>query len=86
MQAIGYRQVVEHLNGERNLPETIELVKIKTRQFAKRQLTWFRRHGNCKWIEIGASDTLETVLEHFKVSRFFSGMMASHSDGSEKRL
>ena len=50
MQAIGYRQVVEHLRGERDLAETIELVKIKTRQFAKRQLTWFRRHGNCEWI------------------------------------
>ena len=39
MQAIGYRQVVEHLRGERGLAETIELVKIRTRQFAKRQLT-----------------------------------------------
>jgi tRNA dimethylallyltransferase len=52
LQAIGYRQVVEHLQGERNLAETIELVKIRTRQFAKRQLTWFRRHGNCEWIEL----------------------------------
>ena len=51
LQAIGYRQVVEHLRGERGLAETIERVKIRTRQFAKRQLTWFRRHGNCKWIE-----------------------------------
>ncbi|HTB82580.1 MAG TPA: tRNA (adenosine(37)-N6)-dimethylallyltransferase MiaA [Candidatus Sulfotelmatobacter sp.] len=65
MQAIGYRQVVEHLNGERNFSETIELVKIKTRQFAKRQLTWFRRHGNCKWIVIGTSDTPESVLINF---------------------
>ncbi len=52
MQAIGYRQVVEHLHGERLLAETIALVKIRTRQFAKRQLTWFRRHGNCEWIEL----------------------------------
>ena len=52
MQAIGYRQVVEHLRGERSLAETIELVKIKTRQFAKRQLTWFRKHANARWIEI----------------------------------
>jgi tRNA dimethylallyltransferase len=51
MQAIGYRQVVEHLRGERSLPETIELVKIKTRQYAKRQLTWFRKHANAQWIE-----------------------------------
>ena len=62
MQAIGYRQVVEHLRGERNLAETIELVKTRTRQFAKRQLTWFRRHGNCRWVELGPDETtLETV-------------------------
>jgi len=52
MQAIGYRQVVEHLRGERDLATTVELVKTRTRQFAKRQLTWFRRHGNCEWIEL----------------------------------
>jgi tRNA dimethylallyltransferase len=52
LQAIGYRQVMEHLRGERSLAETIELVKIRTRQFAKRQLTWFRRHGNCEWIDL----------------------------------
>lgn len=52
MQAIGYRQVVEHLRGERSLPATIELVKIKTRQFAKRQLTWFRKHANARWLEL----------------------------------
>ena len=46
MQALGYRQVVEHLQGERSLEETIALVKIRTRQFAKRQMTWFRRQLN----------------------------------------
>jgi tRNA dimethylallyltransferase len=63
MQAIGYRQVVEHLRGERPLTETIELVKGRTRQFAKRQLTWFRRHGNCEWLEL-PGDTLEKILKH----------------------
>jgi tRNA dimethylallyltransferase len=50
MQAIGYKQVVEHLRGQRSLPETIELVKIRTRQFAKRQLTWFRRQMHMQWV------------------------------------
>ena len=59
MQAIGYRQVVEHLRGERSLTETIELVKSRTRQFAKRQLTWFRRHGNMEWIELKPEESLE---------------------------
>ena len=61
MQAIGYRQVAEHLRGERSLPETIELVKIKTRQFAKRQLTWFRKHANAKWIELNPNDSGEAI-------------------------
>lgn len=63
MQAIGYRQVVEHLRGKRNLAETIELVKIRTRQFAKRQLTWFRRQANCKKIELKPEETVEEILE-----------------------
>jgi len=62
MQAIGYRQVVEHLRGERDLAATIELVKIKTRQFAKRQLTWFRRHGSCQWIEVGPDEAINETL------------------------
>ena len=62
MQAIGYRQVVEHLRGARSLAETIELVKIRTRQFAKRQLTWFRRHGNCEWIELNPEDSAAEFL------------------------
>ena len=52
MQALGYRQVAEYLDGERSLPETIELVKVRTRQYAKRQLTWFRRHLNAQWFEL----------------------------------
>ncbi|MFM2082455.1 MAG: transferase [Verrucomicrobiota bacterium] len=63
MQAIGYRQVVEHLRGERDLPATIELVKIKTRQFAKRQMTWFRRQLNCEWLALAADARAETVAE-----------------------
>jgi tRNA dimethylallyltransferase len=65
MQAIGYRQVVEHLRGEHALPETVELVKIRTRQFAKRQLTWFRRHGNCRWIELEPEQTAQEMLDIF---------------------
>lgn len=62
LQAIGYRQVVEHLRGERDLAETIELVKIRTRQFAKRQLTWFRRHGHVRWIELAPGETIQQTV------------------------
>ena len=52
MQALGYRQVAEYLDGKLSLPDTIALVKVRTRQYAKRQLTWFRRHLNAQWIEL----------------------------------
>ncbi|MGH7992331.1 MAG: tRNA (adenosine(37)-N6)-dimethylallyltransferase MiaA [Limisphaerales bacterium] len=68
MQAIGYRQVVEYLRaGPRKLSglaDTIELVKTRTRQFAKRQLTWFRAQKNLEWIELNQGELLETVVEN----------------------
>ncbi len=63
LQAIGYRQVVKHLRGERSLPETIELVKIRTRQFAKRQLTWFRRQLDPEWMELQPEEALEKCAQ-----------------------
>src|SRR5207249_7249807 len=51
-QALGYRQLMEYVRGEHGLPETIELVKIRTRQFARRQMTWFRKQARLTWIEI----------------------------------
>ncbi|MGH8024184.1 MAG: tRNA (adenosine(37)-N6)-dimethylallyltransferase MiaA [Limisphaerales bacterium] len=62
MQAIGYRQVVEHLRGQHDLAETVELVKIRTRQFAKRQLTWFGRHIHCQRIELRPEETVQETL------------------------
>jgi tRNA dimethylallyltransferase len=59
MQALGYRQVVEHLRGIRSLGETIELVKIRTRQFAKRQATWFKKYGPSNWINLSRQVTPE---------------------------
>ena len=62
MQAIGYRQVVEHLRGERSLPETVELVKIKTRQFAKRQMTWFRGQLHPEWLELRPDEPVDRIV------------------------
>jgi tRNA dimethylallyltransferase len=41
-QALGYREIREHLDGKRDLQETVGLIQMHTRQFAKRQLTWLR--------------------------------------------
>jgi tRNA dimethylallyltransferase len=57
LQALGYRQVVEHLRGETPLAETVERVKARTRQFAKRQVTWFKRQLPFQWLMIESSES-----------------------------
>ena len=46
MQGIGYKEIIECLDGKISLEEAVELIKKNTRHFAKRQLTWFRREKN----------------------------------------
>ena len=59
LQAIGYRQVAEHLRGERSLEATVELVKQRTRQFIKRQRTWFRHQGETVWVIVAPGERVE---------------------------
>ena len=63
MQALGYRQIVEHLRGERSLADTVQLVKLRTRQFAKRQMTWFRRQLQLTWINLESQSSAEAVVK-----------------------
>jgi tRNA dimethylallyltransferase len=58
-QAVGYREVIEHLCGQRALAETIDLVRLHTRQLAKRQGTWFRSLSECRPLPV--SDPLDAV-------------------------
>jgi tRNA dimethylallyltransferase len=44
-QAIGYKELSPYFNGEKSLDDCIESLKIETRHYAKRQLTWWRREG-----------------------------------------
>ena len=52
-EALGYKQVIEHLEGHCTLDEAIEQIKIRTRRFAKQQRTWlrkFRMHRRSTWL------------------------------------
>jgi tRNA dimethylallyltransferase len=67
MQAAGYRELVAHVQGNLPLPEAITLIRTRTWQLAKRQLTWFRREPQVNWIEIGREelplDTARRILQ-----------------------
>jgi tRNA dimethylallyltransferase len=67
-QAVGYREVIEHLEGRYTLPETIELVKQHTRQLAKRQCTWFRSLSECRFIAVAGAMDPAIVAEGIRQS------------------
>lgn len=52
MKGIGYRQVLEYLDGQISLEESKEKIKQESRRYAKRQLTWFRRYEKATWIQL----------------------------------
>ncbi len=52
LQGIGYKEMLQYLNGECSLPEAVEAIKKHSRNYAKRQLTWFRREAAAEWIDI----------------------------------
>lgn len=51
MNSIGYQELIEFLKGDGTLEEAVEKIKQNTRNYCKRQLTWFRRHENIHWID-----------------------------------
>ena len=50
MQAIGYKEMAAALRGDGDTARAAEEIKLRSRQYAKRQLTWFRRNGDARWI------------------------------------
>jgi tRNA dimethylallyltransferase len=49
-QAIGYKELLSYFNGQKTLISAIEDLKMATRRYAKRQMTWFSAHGNVNWL------------------------------------
>lgn len=62
MQGLGYKEILDYLNGECSLEEAIYVLKRDTRHFAKRQLTWFRRERDVIWIDKQDFDHCEDAI------------------------
>ncbi len=64
-QAIGYKEIVSYIDGNCTLDEAIETLKMNTRRYAKRQLTWFRKNESIHWINIDtdASSDYKTAVK-----------------------
>ena len=62
-QAIGCKELYPYFRGERSLEECVEEIKLRTRQYAKRQMTWFRRDERIVSLKIGNNDELSDVVQ-----------------------
>jgi tRNA dimethylallyltransferase len=56
MKAIGYKEVLGYLEGKYDYDMMVDILKKNTRNFAKRQLTWFRRYDDATWIDLDRND------------------------------
>lgn len=63
LQGLGYKEVVEYLEGNVSYEEMVEKIKMETRRYAKRQMTWFKRNQNIIWLEASnKQEMFEKVL------------------------
>lgn len=63
MKGIGYKEIVDYLEGNLNLEEAINILKRNTRRFAKRQYTWFLKDENVKWFEIKDIKKINLIVD-----------------------
>jgi tRNA dimethylallyltransferase len=64
LQTVGYRELFYYLENKYSLAEAVEKIKINTRQYAKRQLTWFKNDSTVRWLnpdEVSAKDVLSSI-------------------------
>lgn len=85
-EALGYKQLLEYLEGNLSLEDAVEKIKIETRRFAKNQRTWlkrFRARPNALWLDAGAHTTeemAEEVVEHLaRVAERGNGVRAEET-------
>ena len=64
MQGIGYKEVLDYLEGKCSLDEAIYIIKRDTRHFAKRQLTWFRREPFVTWVNRSSFDSTDAMIDY----------------------
>ncbi len=71
MQGLGYKEILDYLDGIYSLEEAVRVIKRDTRHFAKRQITWFKRERDVRWLNLedfgyDRARVLEHILEEFE--------------------
>ena len=62
LNTVGYKELLDYLDGKCTLEQAVEQIKINTRQYAKRQMTWLRKNGDYQWFTIEEADEIFNAL------------------------
>ncbi len=62
LQGIGYKEIIDYLEGKTTKQDAIDILKTNTRRFAKRQFTWFKADSNIKWFDLTNLDEIDKVI------------------------
>lgn len=71
-QAIGYKEILDYLDGLISLDEAVALIKTRTRRYAKRQLSWLRRDGRARWLDydtISEAEALRLIVDDYRKAK-----------------
>jgi tRNA dimethylallyltransferase len=63
LNTVGYKEVIDYLEGDISLDTCVELIKRNTRRYAKRQLTWFRAEKDIRWLTLDESEPLSEIAK-----------------------
>lgn len=74
MQALGYKEIADYLQGTISKEEAVRVLKRDTRHYAKRQLTWFRRDPRIFWVDSDSFHKREVLLEN--IIRYIAGKIS----------
>jgi tRNA dimethylallyltransferase len=64
LNTVGYKEIIQHLDGAFSLDRAVELIKRNTRHYAKRQLTWFRKDDRIQWFDVKEFSELNRIAEN----------------------
>ena len=63
LNTVGYKELFDYIDGKCTLEQAVEQIKISTRQYAKRQMTWLRKNGDYKWFTIEQTEDIITYIK-----------------------
>ncbi|QOR35773.1 tRNA (adenosine(37)-N6)-dimethylallyltransferase MiaA [Clostridium sp. 'deep sea'] len=73
VQALGYKEVIDYFKGKTSYHEMVNVIKLETRKYAKRQRTWFRRNKEITWLEVHENSQVSNLVD--KIIKQLAGIL-----------